>query len=382
MGTALAEGEVVDVGSAHVDAVRVLEVGVVPVAGGEPHDDLVALCDRLAAELDRARRRTTEVVDRAGPPQQLLEARRDERGVLLHRPQLVALSHQAEHGVADGLTRGLVAGDDEEQEVVVEVGVGERDPVHGELVGEDADQVCAIAALATVAESPSVVEDLLSRGRAERQVLVLLALRRVERELRVVRVGVPDHLVAPRDQLAGVLLGHVEQSRQHLDGEVTADLLDEVELLVLERLVDRLLGQLTQEALVVLHQVARTELARDERAHGLVPRAVRLEHRATQVPELGVDVLEVDELLGGEGLGVLVDGPDVVVAGHRPEAATRGLLAPVHRVLAAQRVELTPREVITETVQVGEVDLTQRDGLVLGHLYILLGQSRSLGYER
>ena len=51
----------------------------------------------------------------------------------------------------------------------------------------------------------------------------------VDQMFAVVRVGVADHRVAPLDQLAGVAPRHVEQPGQHLDREVGADLLDEVE---------------------------------------------------------------------------------------------------------------------------------------------------------
>jgi hypothetical protein len=51
---------VVDVRAGDVDRVRVGELGLVPVAGREPHHDLVALVDLLAAELDVAGRRTPD----------------------------------------------------------------------------------------------------------------------------------------------------------------------------------------------------------------------------------------------------------------------------------------------------------------------------------
>ena len=56
---------------------------VVPVAGGEPHDDLVALLDLLAAQLDVAGRGAPEVVDRRRPAQELLDGARDQFRPLL-----------------------------------------------------------------------------------------------------------------------------------------------------------------------------------------------------------------------------------------------------------------------------------------------------------
>ena len=248
------------------------------------------------------------------------------------------------------MTRRLVAGDDEQREVVVEVLVGERNPVLGHLVREDRDEVLAVATDALVAQVAAVVPHVLNRRRTERQVTVLLRLGRVEQVLGVIGVGVRDHLVAPLDELARVLT----------DREVRGDLLDEVELAVrrrLLRLVDGVLRQLAQERLVVLQQVARRELALDELAQRGVTGAVRLEDGAAEIHEVVVDVLEVDELLRRERLGILVDDPDVVVLRDGPEALAVALLRPVHRVGVTQRVELRPSLVVAEAVDVGQVDV-------------------------
>ncbi len=91
-----------------------------------------------------------------------------------------------------------------------------------------------------------------------------------------------------------------------------------------------------------------------------MPLAVGLQHRPADVHQVVVDLLEVDELLRGERLGVPVDRPDVLVSGDRPEAAVgRRLGIPVHRVLPAQRVELAPAVVALEAVVVGEVDFVE-----------------------
>ena len=49
---------------------------------------------------------------------------------------------------------------------------------------------------------------------------------------------------------------------------------------------------------------------------------------------------------------------------------------PVQRVLAAERVELAPGLVVPEPVEVGEVDLAQRDGLVARSFWSSSDESR------
>ena len=247
----------------------------------------------------------------------------------------------------------LVARDDQKQEVVVEVGVGQRLAVLGLLVDEHAHQVGAVAALAFSRQLAAVLEDVEGDGRAERILLVLVAVRVGDQIVGVVRVGVADHLVAPVDQLVGVAGRNVEQPGQYLDREVGGDLLDEVELGGLQRLVDGLPGETAQEVLVVADEIAGTELPLDELAQRTVAGAVGFQDRPSGVHQVVVDLLEVDELGRGERLGVLVDGTYVLVPRDGPEAGAHvALLVPVHGVLAAQRVEHPPCLVAREGVEV------------------------------
>ena len=110
----------------------------------------------------------------------------------------------------------------------------QRDAVLGHPVDQHADQVGAVAALALAARSARPYSKTSSAaGERNGRCLYFVALRSRRRCVGVVGVGVADHLVAPGDQLRGVLRGYVEQPGQHLDREVGADLLDEVELLLL-----------------------------------------------------------------------------------------------------------------------------------------------------
>ena len=236
------------------------------------------------AQLDVAGRGPAEVVDGGGPAQELLDGVRDQVRVRLQLGELVGVLEQRQHRVGDGVPGGLVAGDDEQQEVAVELRGGHRLAVLGDLVDELADQVRPLAALAVLGENAPVVEDLLRHGRAEGEVLVLLALGVGDEDLGVLRVGEADDLVAPVDELAGLLLWHIEQAGEHLDREVRADVGDEVELALGESRVDRGARDVAQQRLVVAHQVRAAELARDQLAQRPVAEAVHLEDRAALRP--------------------------------------------------------------------------------------------------
>jgi hypothetical protein len=95
-----------------------------------------------------------------------------------------------------------------------------------------------------------------------------------------------------------------------------------------------------------------------------VARTVCLQHRAPQVHVLLGRLLEIDEALGGEDLGALVDLLDVGEPRHRPEAAVAaGLGVPEHRRFPAQGVEHSPGLVADEDIEIGQVNVLERDRL-------------------
>ena len=196
---------------------------------------------------------------------------------------------------------------------------------------------------------------------------VLLALRAVQQDIGVVGVGVADDAVAPVDELLVVLRRYVEEAGEDVDGEVGGDFLDEVEGPLGQRRVQRGGGQATQEVGVAVDD-ARAELALEQTAQRAVADTVQLQDGGAGLDLVIVDFFEVDELRGGEGLGVTVDAGDVGVAGHGPEAGVGGVLGqPVHRVLVAQGVEHAPwGDAVGEVVQVGEVDVCQWHRFVHG----------------
>ena len=93
------------------------------------------------------------------------------------------------------------------------------------------------------------------------------------RRLEDVRVGNRLRRVGPVDELVAVLLGHVEERRQHLARELDGDVPDPVELLVDRQAVEDLAGALADQRLHVREPALR-ELRRDDLALLVVLRRV------------------------------------------------------------------------------------------------------------
>src|SRR5690606_41754585 len=101
-----------------------------------------------------------EVVDRRCPAQELLHRGGHQVQVGAQPLHLVGVLDERPHGVGDRVPGGLVAGDDQQQEVVVEVAVGQRFAVVRRLVDELADQVGAASAAPLGGQFPAVLEHL------------------------------------------------------------------------------------------------------------------------------------------------------------------------------------------------------------------------------
>lgn len=199
-----------------------------------------------------------------------------------------------QHRVADGVPGRLVAGDDQQQEVVVEVPVGQRHPVPWHLVDQPGDQVGARATTPLAGQLPPEGEDFERRGGAEGEVAVPLALHAVQEDVGVVGVGVADDAVAPVDEPLVVLGRHVEQAGEDVDGEVGLHLLDEVEGAPGQGGIQGSGGQAAQEVGLAADD-ARAELALEQPAQGPVAQAVEFEQGGAPPDLVVVDLLQVDE---------------------------------------------------------------------------------------
>ena len=186
--TAEAERHVLVGRAGDVEAVRVGKHALVAIGRGKPQDDLVARLDLLAVQLDVLGRRTAEVVDGGGVPDDLFGGRAGERGVGAESRNLVAVLKQRSNAVRHRVSRRLVAGGDQQQEEEFEFVLGERVAIEFG-VDQDRDDVLARVVALEVSQTERVIKHL-QRGRArERQVRVLrevaLVLDEVADEVRL-----------------------------------------------------------------------------------------------------------------------------------------------------------------------------------------------------
>ena len=116
VGSAAAERDVTVRGPARRRTAEVGELGLVVVGGQVPGDDLVAGGDRDTAHLGVDGGRPAEVDLGAGPAQHLLHRRGRAAPARPQASQLVRVLEQGDQTVAERMTGGLVAGDEQEQE--------------------------------------------------------------------------------------------------------------------------------------------------------------------------------------------------------------------------------------------------------------------------
>src|SRR6185437_1757616 len=93
-----------------VVAVWVFPAARIAVGRAEEHQNLLALADAMAADLDLPRRGAEERLHRALEPHGFLERVARQREVLAQPRQLVGIARQAIDGGADAVDRGIEAG--------------------------------------------------------------------------------------------------------------------------------------------------------------------------------------------------------------------------------------------------------------------------------
>ncbi len=139
---AVPEGQVPVRLPAEVEAVGVGVVGLVPPGGRVRGEQRLAAPDHHVADLDVlggvAER---ELSDRRVVPQRLLDHGRPRHRAVQHRPQLLGVGEQGAHRVGDQVERGLVSGDQHQQQGADEFRLAEPvvlraggDEVGGEVV--------------------------------------------------------------------------------------------------------------------------------------------------------------------------------------------------------------------------------------------------------
>ena len=244
---------------------------------------------------------------------------------------------------------------------------------------------------------PAAVLDQVERERArERQHAELRVAQRALDDVLLaddVRVGVAEDLVAELDDQPPVVDRQAHDLGEDPHRDLGGDVLDPVERVLLERLREDPPGE-TADPLLVRVDHARREALVDERAHPRVRRRIGVEHRLPRLELLVGQVLERRPAeLARERLPVLRDRDDVVVAGEDPEAAPVDLGLPEDRGVTAQEREPVVGHALLPGVEVGEVDVVERQAverrrrdrdrarLRLGHV-VVAGVRGLLGVRR
>jgi hypothetical protein len=119
--TAAAETEMPVGGAADIEDIRAGELGFVPVTRDVPEHHLVAGPDRRAAQFGVRGRRAAHEVRRAGPPEHLIGGRARRRRVGAQPVPLLRVLAERQDPLRDGDQGGLVPGDYEDREEVVEI---------------------------------------------------------------------------------------------------------------------------------------------------------------------------------------------------------------------------------------------------------------------
>ena len=190
--------------------------------------------------------------------------------------------------------------------------------------------------------------------------------------MRELGILVAGHLIGPAEQLVALLLRHTEQSGDHLEGQLTRHLLDEVAMPLRRSGLDDVLRALGEFITKTFHRTWG-EPTRDDAAQAIVVLAVHVE----QDDALHVDVFALDvigELRNGgirpgvidvaaarHLLDVFVPGDHPVTAVIEPALADLLLAPPDRRDLAqlGQFVDGQPHDI---AVRIEEVETGRQMG--------------------
>ncbi len=130
VGAAAAEADVRVRVATEVEAAGVGEDVLVAVGRGIEQHDPVALVDLLAPQQEVAPGRAAEVDHRRRPADELFHRRPVAAGEVVPQPgALTREPAEAQHGVADGVASGVVAGHRQQHEEGADLVVGETLPV-------------------------------------------------------------------------------------------------------------------------------------------------------------------------------------------------------------------------------------------------------------
>ena len=340
------------------EVVRLLDHLIVAVARDVPHDDLVALPDCLALELDVLERRAAHVRQRRLPADHFRHEAVEQLRILLQLLELIGELAERVDAARQRVAGRVVAADDQQDQVAEEGGEIHVPRRFG--VRHHRDQVALRRLLDALVPKPLEILGAFHQ-------LDLTLLFRLD-DTALARNRRRD--VRPPRQLAPVVPGEVEQHGQHLRGEFDRDLVHPVEGLVARQAVEagcRALADVDRE----LVEVGRGEHRRHRPPLRAVVRLVhRNEHRPAQLHRLVADGDAAELGIGREHLVVGLDLHDVVVLGDRPERSVDLAVAVVHRRFLAQAVEVRPEGIGAEKLGMARIELVERQRVrVLARLF-------------
>ena len=259
---------------------------------------------------------------------------------------MIEHGHQAaRHRIA----RGVVAADDQQAERADEL--GQRHVLRGLAVGHHRDQV----------ELGRLGGTLLPQRRHD-----LGHLHQFRRPLGftahngILVLDIGDGDIGPMGELAPVLLGKVEQRRQHHGRQLGRHEIDPVERLVARQAIEHPRRALADQPLHV-----REVGGRHDRRHGLALRRVARRIHADETWPLRslrlICDLDAAQLLRRRiGPVIELDLHDVGVARDRPIRSERALGMEMHRILATQPRKVGTPVIVAIEPRLADVDISVR----------------------
>ena len=190
----------------------------IAVAGQVPHHHLVALADLLAGEFDVGQRGATHVRQWRLPADDLGYQACHQRRVVGEFGVLVRMAVQRKQAAADRIARGVVAADDEQDQVAEKL-LPPHIARRGRM-GQHGDQVILRWR----------IDPFIPQPREIVQALAQFAQAHLPGGHRAVAVRIAGGHVGPPGQETPVLERKIEQGRQHLRGQFHRHPLHPVEL--------------------------------------------------------------------------------------------------------------------------------------------------------
>ena len=195
-------------GAVDDEVVGVFDALFVAIARDVPHHHPLALADLLAADFGIDQRGAPHMRQRRLPANNLRHHGVDQRRIVAKFSILVGMFVQRQHRTAHGIAGGVIAADDQQNEIAQEVA---RIHVPRRLAVRHHRQQIGLHWL-----SGALFPQLREIGTTFLQLLVARLLRRDH----VAIAGSRGRDIGPAGQLAPLLPREVEQDRQHLRGEL------------------------------------------------------------------------------------------------------------------------------------------------------------------